>query len=152
MSEGEGKLRAKLGVTRMRICKDVRGLVPVAVNGRAARGIRSHLAGLAAEDQVARHYSGGGMPVCARRWRGRAGEIDIIARDGERVVFIEVKQSRTHDEAAAHLTPWQMQRIWNTAEEFLAGEPQGALTDVRIDVALVDGMGRIEILQNAYAA
>ena len=27
-----------------------------------------------------------------------------------------------------------------------------ALTDVRIDVALVDGMGRIEILQNAYAA
>ena len=92
------------------------------------------------------------MPVCARRWRGRTGEIDIIARDGDKVVFIEVKQSRTHDEAAAHLTPRQMQRIWNTAEEFLAGEPRGALTDVRIDVALVDGMGRIEILENAYAA
>ena len=92
------------------------------------------------------------MPVCARRWRGRAGEIDLIARDGKKVVFIEVKQSRTHDEAAAHLTPFQMRRIWNTAEEFLAGEPQGALTDVRIDVALVDGKGRIEILQNAYAA
>ena len=128
------------------------GFQPAVLNGRVARGRRSHLAGLAAEDQVARHYSGGGMPVCARRWRGRAGEIDIIARDGDRVVFIEVKQSRTHDEAAAHLTPWQMQRIWNTAEEFLANEPQGALTDVRIDVALVDGMGRIEILQNAYAA
>jgi putative endonuclease len=107
---------------------------------------------LAAEDQVARLYSGSGMPVCARRWRGHTGEIDIIARDGDRVVFIEVKQSCTHSEAASHLSPWQMQRIWNTAEEFLAGEPQGALTDVRIDVALVDGMGRIEILQNAYAA
>lgn len=122
------------------------------VDARAARGKRSFLAGLAAEDRVAHLYSVGGMPVCARRWRGRAGEIDIIARDGNRVVFIEVKQSRTHDEAAAHLTPWQMQRIWNTAEEFLAEEPKGLLTDVRIDVALVDGMGRIEILQNAYAA
>lgn len=120
--------------------------------GRAVRGKRSHLAGLAAEDQVAHLYMGGGMPVCARRWRGRSGEIDIIARDGDKVVFVEVKQSRTHQEAAAHLTPWQMQRIWNAGEEFLAGEPNGALTDVRIDVALVDGTGRIEILQNAYAA
>lgn len=136
----------------MQICDDVRGITPAASDAQVVRGKRSYLAGLAAEDQVARHYSGGGMPVCARRWRGRAGEIDIIARDGDKVVFIEVKQSRTHDEAAAHLTPWQMQRIWNTAEEFLAGEPQGALTDVRIDVALVDGLGRIEILQNAYAA
>jgi putative endonuclease len=136
----------------MQICQDVQGSKTAAVDGRAMRGRRSHLAGLAAEDQVARLYSGSGMPVCARRWRGHSGEIDIIARDGERVVFIEVKQSRTHTEAASHLSPWQMQRIWNTAEEYLAGEPQGALTDVRIDVALVDGMGRIEILQNAYAA
>ncbi len=136
----------------MQLCDDDDALRLAAVDGRAVRGKRSYLAGLAAEDQVAHLYSGGGMPVCARRWRGCAGEIDIIARDGDKVIFIEVKQSRTHDEAAAHLTPFQMQRIWHTAEEFLAGEPQGALTDVRIDVALVDGMGRIEIVQNAYAA
>lgn len=136
----------------MQIFELSQGFWPVAMDGRVVRGKRSYLAGLAAEDQVAHHYSGGGMPVCARRWRGRGGEIDIIARDGDKVVFIEVKQSRTHDEAAAHLTPRQMQRIWNTAEEFLAGEPRGALTDVRIDVALVDGMGRIEIVENAYAA
>jgi putative endonuclease len=136
----------------MPICGDVHGFGQGAADGRMARGKQSHLAGLAAEDQVARHYSGSGMPVCARRWRGHGGEIDIIARDGDRVIFVEVKQSRTHNEAVSHLSPWQMQRIWNTAEEFLAGEPLGALTDVRIDVALVDGMGRIEILQNAYAA
>lgn len=115
-------------------------------------GIRSHLAGMAAEDQVANHYLRSGLPICARRWRGQAGEIDIIARDGDKVIFIEVKQSRTHDEAASHLTERQMRRIWGAGSEFLAGEPKGQMTDVQIDVALVDGMGRIEILPNAYAA
>lgn len=101
---------------------------------------------------MARLYAGDGMAVCARRWRGRGGEIDIVARDKDRVIFIEVKKSRTHDEAASHLSPRQMQRIWDAGSEFLANEPRGALTDVRIDVALVDAMGRIEILKNAYAA
>jgi putative endonuclease len=92
------------------------------------------------------------MPVCARRWRGESGEIDLVARDGDRVIFVEVKQSRTHELAASHVTPRQMARVWNAASEFLAGEPRGQLTDVRIDVALVDAVGRVSILQNAYAA
>jgi putative endonuclease len=116
------------------------------------RGLRAHHAGLSAEESVARVYDGGGMPVCARRWRGESGEIDLVARDGDRVIFVEVKQSRTHELAASHVTPRQMARVWNAASEFLAGEPRGQLTDVRIDVALVDAVGRVSILQNAYAA
>lgn len=118
-------------------------------SARAMRGLRSHHAGLAAEEQVARAYDRGGMTVCARRWRGRSGEIDIVARDGDRVIFVEVKQSRTHDAAAAHVTPRQMQRICDAAAEFLESEPRGPLTDMRIDVALVDGAGRIAIVENA---
>jgi putative endonuclease len=115
-------------------------------------GARSYQAGLAAEDQVAQLYARSGRAVCARRWRGSAGEIDLIARDGNNLIFIEVKQSKTHAMAAEHLTPRQMARIYNTASEFLAGEPNGQLTDVRIDLAMVDAMGRIEVLENAYAA
>ncbi len=115
-------------------------------------GVRSYHAGLAAEDQVAQLYARSGRAVCARRWRGSAGEIDLIARDGAKVIFIEVKQSKTHAQAAEHLTPRQMARIYNTASEFLAGEPNGQLTDVRIDLAMVDAMGRIDVLENAYAA
>ena len=115
-------------------------------------GARSYHAGLSAEDQVAQLYARSGRGVCARRWRGSAGEIDLIARDGANVIFIEVKQSKTHAQAAEHLTPRQMARIYNTASEFLAGEPNGQLTDVRIDLAMVDAMGRIEVLENAYAA
>ena len=120
--------------------------------GRQMTGARSYQAGLAAEDQVEQLYDRSGRSVCARRWRGSGGEIDLIARDGSEVIFIEVKQSKTHAQAAEHLTPRQMARIYASASEFLAGEPKGQLTDVRFDVALVDGMGRIEVLENAYAA
>lgn len=92
------------------------------------------------------------MVVVARRWRGTAGEVDVIARDGDQVIFIEVKKSRSHAAAAEHLSPRQMRRIWQTASEYLGTEPKGQDTEARFDVALVDSIGRIEILQNAFAA
>ncbi len=115
-------------------------------------GTRSYHAGLAAEESVALHYGRSGRAVHARRWRGEAGEIDLIARDGDAVIFIEVKQSKTHALAAEHLTERQFGRIYRAAAEFLGGEPRGELTEVRFDVALVDGVGRIEIIENAYVA
>jgi len=119
---------------------------------RSQKGMRAYHAGRAAEEQVALMYGRAGRPICARRWRGSGGEIDLIARDGAEVIFIEVKQSRTHAEAAEHLTPRQMARIYASASEFLAGEPLGQNTDVRFDVALVNAAGQIEILENAFAA
>jgi putative endonuclease len=115
-------------------------------------GERSYHAGKSAEDQVARLYERGGQVICARRWRGLSGEIDLVARNGAEVIFIEVKQSRSHDDAAQHVTERQMARVHAAAAEFLEGEPLGQLTEARIDVALVDGMGRIEVWENAYAA
>jgi putative endonuclease len=124
-----------------------------AVGGRnESRGRMSFHAGLAAEDQVSQLYDRSGRPVIARRWRGSVGEIDLIAREGDVVVFIEVKKSATHAQAAEHLTYRQQQRIMATASEFVGGEPRGQLTDMRFDVALVDALGRIEIIENALAA
>ncbi|MFA5538505.1 MAG: YraN family protein [Gemmobacter sp.] len=115
-------------------------------------GQRSYHAGLGAERAVERHYAEGGRVIAARRWRGRGGEIDLIAREGGRVVFIEVKHSRTHAQAAERLSARQMARIYASAAEFLGGEPAGELTESRFDVALVDGLGRIEVIENAFAA
>lgn len=113
----------------------------------------SYRAGLAAEEAVARRYAGQGASLAARRWRGKSGEIDLVVRDqAGNVVFIEVKQSRSHAEAALHLGERQMQRIWSAASEFLAGEPAGQDTPARFDVALVDGQGQIEVIENAFAA
>jgi putative endonuclease len=118
---------------------------------RKARGLTNYLAGHAAEDSVARYYEGRGITICARNWRGITGEIDLIGRDGDVVIFVEVKQSRSHDMAASHVSQAQISRIFATVDEYLAGEPKGLLTDVRIDLALVDGQGRIEVVENAFA-
>ncbi len=115
-------------------------------------GLVSYRAGLAAEEAVARLYARSGRPVAATRWRGEGGEIDLIARDGAEVIFIEVKQAKTHAWAAERVSPRQVQRIMSAASEFLAGEPDGQGTAVRFDVALVDGQGHIEIVENAFAA
>lgn len=119
---------------------------------KQSRGKAAYLAGFVAEDQVAQLYARSGRPIAARRWRGTGGEIDLIARDGAEVIFIEVKKSRTHALAAEHLTPRQIARLYDTAAEFLGGEPAGQATDVRFDVALVDQFGRIELRENVFAA
>ena len=121
----------------------------IAETARATRGRTAYLSGLAAEDQVSQIYDRSGRPVIARRWRGSIGEIDLIAREGDVVVFIEVKKSSSHALAAEQLSYSQMQRIRATASEFVGGEPSGQNTDMRFDVALVDGMGRVEIVENA---
>ena len=115
-------------------------------------GRKSYYAGISAEDQVAQMYDRSGRPVIARRWRGPGGEIDLIARDGAEVIFIEVKQARSHGLAAERLSARQMARIYKSAECFIGTEPAGQLTPVRFDVALVDGVGRIEVLENAFVA
>lgn len=119
---------------------------------RQHKGKGAYHAGLAAEDQVARLYERSGREIAARRWRGSGGEIDLIARDGAEVIFIEVKKSRTHAQAAERLTPRQIARIHGAAAEFLCNEPRGQATDVRFDVALVDQYGRIELRENVLAA
>lgn len=111
-------------------------------------GITSYHAGLAAEASVARHLADRGLQIVARRWRGRWGEIDLVARDGEMLVLVEVKKSGRFAEAAARLSRAQLRRIWATAAEFLAGQPAGQSTNVRLDLALVDGTGRIEMIEN----
>ncbi|WP_299418836.1 YraN family protein [uncultured Shimia sp.] len=116
---------------------------------REDTGRSNYLAGQAAEDVVLRHYEARGLTLAKTRWRGKAGEVDLILRDGEELVFVEVKHSRSFDGAAARLLPKQVQRLMKAAEEFAGGEPKGLLTEMRFDVALVNGQGEVHILENA---
>lgn len=119
---------------------------------RRARGEIAYFAGQAAEGQVAQEYERRGYRLAQSRWRGRSGEIDLILRDGDGIVCVEVKKSRTFDHAAHRLNRRQMDRICRTAEEFIGTEPKGALTDVRFDVALLDAQGELQIIENAFGA
>ena len=107
-------------------------------------------AGFAAEDIVADDYRRRGQPIAGRRWRGKGGEIDIIARDGEQVIFIEVKKSCDFARAAHRLNRKQMDRLCAAASEFVANEPNGQLTDMRFDLAMVNGTGAVQIIEHAF--
>ena len=82
-------------------------------------------------------------------WRGAAGEIDLVLRDGEGVVFVEVKAARDHASAARSLTPRQVGRLLDAGAEYLGGCAEGQLTPARFDVALVDRAGLVEVIENA---
>ena len=114
------------------------------------RGRKAFLSGQAAEDLVARHYQHNGYSEAARRWRSKAGEIDLIFRRGREVCFVEVKASASFDRAANQLGKAQMARIFRAAEMFLGDEPAGTLTPSRIDVALVNTFGQVQIVENAF--
>ncbi|MCB1388788.1 MAG: YraN family protein [Rhodobacteraceae bacterium] len=115
-------------------------------------GSVSYHAGLSAEGQVARDYQRRGFPLVRQRWRGTGGEIDLVLRDGDGFVFVEVKKSRSHARAAERLGARQVRRLFDAAAEFLGTCPEGLNTRARFDVALIDAMGRIEIVENALCA
>ncbi|MFT7595107.1 MAG: putative endonuclease [Paracoccaceae bacterium] len=116
---------------------------------KSARQMCYH-SGLSAEQRIAQDYERRGFAIARRRWRGAGGEIDLITRDSDGLVFVEVKQSRNFALAAERLSQRQMARIYASAEQFLAGEPDGQLTNVRFDVALVNDVGAFEIIENAF--
>ena len=115
-------------------------------------GLTSYHAGLAAEASVARDYTARGYQIASTRFKTASGEIDLIARKDDRLIFVEVKKSRSFAKAAAALSQRQMMRIYTAASEFLAGEPKGQESDARFDVALVNGEGQIDIVENAIFA
>lgn len=126
--------------------------LPVAPTARRVRrGQMAYHSGLAAESSVERHYLAQGLTLLERRWRGAAGEIDLIFADGDGVIFVEVKAAATFAQAADRVTRRQASRIATSAMIYLDTRPMGSLTDMRIDVALVDRSGAVEVRENAFA-
>ena len=65
-----------------------------------------------------------GYRIVARRFRGPIGEIDIIARRGRTLAFIEVKARPSRAAALTALTPHQRRRVERAALAFLARNPK----------------------------
>ncbi|WP_299848240.1 YraN family protein [uncultured Roseovarius sp.] len=123
----------------------------VAAVARRDAGQRAELSGRAAEDRVAVEYARLGYALIETRWRGAGGEVDLIFGQGELLVFTEVKKARSIDAAICSLRPAQMRRIHAAASEYLARTPNGQLSDVRFDLAAMDGTGRVQIFENAFS-
>lgn len=93
--------------------------------------------GLSAESRAAAYLVAKGYRILARRWRSPAGEIDIVARRRQLLVFVEVKARASLDAAAESVLPRQQQRIAAAAEAWLATYPDPKILDMRFDAVLV---------------
>jgi len=93
--------------------------------------------GLSAESRAALLLVAKGYRIAARRWKTPLGEIDIVARRGRALVFVEVKARARADDAAEAVTERTRRRIIGAAELWLAHRPDDAARAIRFDVMLV---------------
>ena len=108
------------------------------------------------EDLACRELQRRGYAILARRYRRRTGELDIIARDGPTVVFVEVKArtGRKFGDAVDGVTGLKRRRMTRVALEYLV---RHRLTNCpcRFDVVSIHMENEqpvIELYQNAFSA
>jgi len=112
-------------------------------------------AGKLGEELAAEELQRRGYAILARRYRTRYGEIDIVAQDGDTVVFVEVKARRSDrfGSAAESVTGWKQRRIAAMAVDYLSWVHR--LDDpCRFDVVAIDGLGTdhtsIRVIKEAF--
>jgi putative endonuclease len=112
--------------------------------------------GKTGEDLACGELERRGYAIVARRYRCRGGELDIIARDGQTLVFVEVKARDSHafGDAAEAVTWRKQQRIVRLATEYVMRHHFND-DPCRFDVVSIhfeDERPVIEVYQNAFHA
>jgi len=109
--------------------------------------------GQAAETAAAEYLVRAGLTILQRNFRCRFGEIDLIARDGDAVVFVEVRMRRRGDfgGAAESITGAKRARLIKAAGFYLSS--QARTPRCRFDAVLVSGPGGgVEWIRDAFGA
>lgn len=113
--------------------------------------------GQSGEDEAARHLLREGYRIIETNYKNRFGEIDIIARDGETIVFIEVKARRSakFGTARASVHSAKKKKLSMVALGYLKSRGN-THRKARFDVVCVDsipssgGKTRVALIRNAF--
>jgi len=106
------------------------------------------------EDLACQELQRRGYAILARRYRRRGGELDIVARDGQTIVFVEVKtrEGCEFGAGAESVTRFKRRRMASVALDYMARHKLVECA-CRFDVVSID-MGqsnpRIELYRNAF--
>ncbi len=126
----------------------------IAKDSTPAQARRAASDGAIAEDPAARFLERRGLTVLTRNYRCRGGEVDLICRERQTLVFVEVRLRRNagYGGAAASVTREKQRRIVLAAKHYLASR-RGADCECRFDCMLLDGLSEaaIEWLRDAFA-
>lgn len=96
-----------------------------------------------------------GLALLARNFTTRHGELDLVMRHGDTVVFVEVRHRvrATHGDALNSITASKQARLISAAQLWLAAHPQHAQRPCRFDVVCYDGPvddARMSWLRDAF--
>jgi putative endonuclease len=108
----------------------------------SAPGTLQRQRGAAAEEIAAAYLANRGLALLARNLRCKAGEIDLLCRDGEVLVVVEVRQRSRSDYggALASITRQKRRKIIRAARYLLSTAPQWRHRRLRFDVVGVQGL------------
>jgi putative endonuclease len=106
--------------------------------------------GARAEQVAAQFLQRQGLKLVETNYSSRFGEIDLILRDGETLVFAEVRQRSRSDfgGAAASIDTRKQHRLILTAQHYLGSLPH--IPPCRFDAVLLDAAENIEWIKNAF--
>jgi putative endonuclease len=111
--------------------------------------------GTGAEEEALRFLERKGLHLLARNYRCRLGEIDLIMREGNFLVFVEVRY-RKHDRygsPAESVTARKQRRILNAAARYLQDAPERTRRPCRFDVVALSAEGKnIDWIRDAFQA
>lgn len=111
---------------------------------------RTHDHGIMAEGAAEIFLRAKGYKILERRYRAKVGEVDLIALDGDCVVFVEVKARPTLDEALFSITPKMRGRISDAAMAYISAHPEMTMRPMRFDVLAVKLPFTIRHMENAF--
>jgi putative endonuclease len=110
--------------------------------------------GIQAEETACRHLQYQGLRLLSRNYRCRGGEIDLIMRDGDSLVFVEVRYRR-HDRygsGAESVDLHKQGRIIRCAHHYLQRHPAEQRRPARFDVVSLDARRGLQWIRNAFSA
>lgn len=111
----------------------------------------THKTGLVAETIAVLFLMLCGFRILNRRFKTPVGEIDIIAKRGRAIAFIEVKRRPVMDDALASVSPGSAARIRRAAEWWLKSRKSIAdKCELRFDVIAIAPYARIRHIHNAF--
>lgn len=108
------------------------------------------LRGESAEDQAHEFLISKGLTPVGRNFRCRLGELDLIMKDQQTLVIVEVRYRNTdkYGSAVESITYSKQRKIIATTQTYLAGRKID--WPIRFDVIAISGNGQIEWIKNAF--
>jgi putative endonuclease len=91
------------------------------------------------EDLACRHLAANGFAIVQRNYRCRSGEVDVVARDGDTTVFVEVKErsDASHGQGLESVTFGKRRRLIRAARLYAAAHGLDE-RPLRFDVISID--------------